>query len=342
MLLAVLAQAWVSWPIRAGCVFRRGILKETVAKTECAAALDEKTDVFLSIEACKLMLTQIKVINSAQYSSVLTWDPSAALSGRIHSGCCEVPTSLCAVASEAEQDSASAPPPDAAAPPPASAAPPPSPSAWTQKTELSQSTSKEYLLSLKLLRKTQSTSPVSPLDLLLGRPVVQNQFVVALLQLSGRHVQLLVHFSVLVIDLPEEVHLLRQVLEERHRRCSWKGWGPGNGKQFPSTLLSRRMLRHIHKIKAKPLCEEMIWCNFSPSDTWTSPRAPSAAPYSESFFKDRLSYQPLQSGHFEPFHNLISRLRKLHRDNRPAVRSTVQCRTFTGSLAKWSKKQRIP
>lgn len=65
-----------------------------------------------------------------------------------------------------------------------------------------------------------STSRVLPLDLLLGRPVVQNQFAVALLQLSGRHVQLLVHFSMLVVDLPEEVHLLRQVLEETQSTSS--------------------------------------------------------------------------------------------------------------------------
>ncbi|KAF3853792.1 hypothetical protein F7725_014480 [Dissostichus mawsoni] len=56
---------------------------------------------------------------------------------------------------------------------------------------------------------------VSPLDLLLGRPVVLNQFSIAELQLSGRHVQLLVHFGVLIIDMTEEVHLLGQVLEER-------------------------------------------------------------------------------------------------------------------------------
>ena len=73
-------------------------------------------------------------------------------------------------------------------------------------------------------------------------------------------------------------------------------------------------------------------------DTWTSRRAPSAAPsaapFSESFFKNSLSYQPLQSGHFEPLHHLISRLRKLNSDNRPAVRTTVQCQTFTSSLSK--------
>lgn len=63
-----------------------------------------------------------------------------------------------------------------------------------------------------------SAPQVSPLDPLLGRPVVQNQFVVALLQLSGWHVQLLIHLSVLVVDLPEEVHLLRQVLEKTSRK----------------------------------------------------------------------------------------------------------------------------
>lgn len=58
---------------------------------------------------------------------------------------------------------------------------------------------------------------VSPLDLLLGCPVVQNKFVVALLQLSGRQVELLVHFCVLVVNLSEEVHLLCQVLEAREK-----------------------------------------------------------------------------------------------------------------------------
>lgn len=42
---------------------------------------------------------------------------------------------------------------------------------------------------------------------------------VVLLQFSGRHVQLLVDFSVLVIDLPEEVHLLRQVLNRGNYDC---------------------------------------------------------------------------------------------------------------------------
>lgn len=67
-----------------------------------------------------------------------------------------------------------------------------------------------------------STPQVLPLDPLLGRPVVQNQFVVALLQLSGRHVQLLIHLSMLVVDLPEEVHLLGQVLEKTSRKFNNK------------------------------------------------------------------------------------------------------------------------
>lgn len=57
-----------------------------------------------------------------------------------------------------------------------------------------------------------------PLDLLLGHAVVQNQFVVVLLQLPGRHIQLLVDFSVLVVDLPKEVHLLCQVLRRDEKK----------------------------------------------------------------------------------------------------------------------------
>lgn len=45
---------------------------------------------------------------------------------------------------------------------------------------------------------------------------------VALLQLSGRHVQLLIHFSMLVVDLPEEVHLFGQVLEKTSRKFNNK------------------------------------------------------------------------------------------------------------------------
>lgn len=50
---------------------------------------------------------------------------------------------------------------------------------------------------------------------MLRRLLVQNQFVVVLLQFSGRHVQLLVDFGVLVVDLPQDVHLLGQVLKGR-------------------------------------------------------------------------------------------------------------------------------
>lgn len=52
----------------------------------------------------------------------------------------------------------------------------------------------------------------SPLDLLLGQAVVLHQSVVALLQIPGCCVQLLVHFSVLVVHLTQQVHLLGQVL----------------------------------------------------------------------------------------------------------------------------------
>lgn len=138
----------------------------------------------------------------------------AALSGRTRSECCEAATSPRAEASEADKDSASAPPPDAAAPPPASAAAPPFPSACAEKNQ-QRTLQSRTLLFLSPAAANPHPPPYSPLDLLLGRPVVQDQFVVALLQLSGRHVQLLVHFGVLVIDLPEEVHLLRQVLEEK-------------------------------------------------------------------------------------------------------------------------------
>lgn len=54
-----------------------------------------------------------------------------------------------------------------------------------------------------------------PLDLLLGQTVVLHQPVVALLQISGCCVQLLVHFCVLVVHLTQQVHLLRQVLMKK-------------------------------------------------------------------------------------------------------------------------------
>lgn len=79
------------------------------------------------------------------------------------------------------------------------------------KTKLVKKQRKKKVFNKKLVIN------VSPLDLLLGCPVVQNKFVVALLQLSGRQVELLVHFCVLVVNLSEEVHLLCQVLEAREK-----------------------------------------------------------------------------------------------------------------------------
>lgn len=63
-------------------------------------------------------------------------------------------------------------------------------------------------------RQRPDSTGCSPLSLLLGRPVLLNQLAVTLLQLSRRHVQLLIDFGVLVVDLPQQLHLLVQVLEE--------------------------------------------------------------------------------------------------------------------------------
>lgn len=103
----------------------------------------------------------------------------AALSDRTHSERSEGATS------EAEMDSTSSLPPDVAAPPPASAAAPLFLSACADKPH----SPVRLLMRDTLVQKTDNTHPkVLPLDLLLGRPVVHNQFVIALLQLSGRHV----------------------------------------------------------------------------------------------------------------------------------------------------------
>lgn len=48
---------------------------------------------------------------------------------------------------------------------------------------------------------------------MLGSPVVQHQPVVALLQVPCHVVQLLIHFGMLIIHRPQEVHLLGEVLE---------------------------------------------------------------------------------------------------------------------------------
>lgn len=55
----------------------------------------------------------------------------------------------------------------------------------------------------------------SPLDLVLGCPVVQHQSVVAVLQVSRHVVQLLIHLGMLVVHRPQEVHLLGEVLERQ-------------------------------------------------------------------------------------------------------------------------------
>lgn len=52
----------------------------------------------------------------------------------------------------------------------------------------------------------------SPLDPMLSSPVVLHQLAVALLQLSGHPVQLLVHLGMLLIHLTQHVHLLAQIL----------------------------------------------------------------------------------------------------------------------------------
>lgn len=54
----------------------------------------------------------------------------------------------------------------------------------------------------------------SPLDPVLGRAVLQHQPLVAFLQVSCCQVQLLINFGMLVVHLPQEIHLLGQVLRE--------------------------------------------------------------------------------------------------------------------------------
>lgn len=53
------------------------------------------------------------------------------------------------------------------------------------------------------------------MDLVLGQAVVLHQPLVALLQILGGHVQLIVHFCVLVVHLTQQLHLLGQVLSNR-------------------------------------------------------------------------------------------------------------------------------
>lgn len=59
------------------------------------------------------------------------------------------------------------------------------------------------------------------MDLLLGSLTLQHQLLVGQLQVSGRQVQLLVHFGVLLIHVPQRVQLLGQVLGE----ARWKRVG---------------------------------------------------------------------------------------------------------------------
>lgn len=59
-----------------------------------------------------------------------------------------------------------------------------------------------------------SPSGPSPVDLLLGSLTLQHQPLVGQLQVSGRQVQLLVHFGMLLIHEPQRVQLLGQVLGE--------------------------------------------------------------------------------------------------------------------------------
>lgn len=52
---------------------------------------------------------------------------------------------------------------------------------------------------------------------LLRGPAVGHEPLVGVLQVAGRGVQLLVHLRVLLVHLPQQLHLLAQVLEERRR-----------------------------------------------------------------------------------------------------------------------------
>lgn len=78
-------------------------------------------------------------------------------------------------------------------------------------------------LSLACPSSPPLSTPPSPMDLLLGSLTLQHQLLVAQLQVSGRQVQLLVHFGVLLIHVPQHVQLLGQVLGEA-------GGGDGGGE----------------------------------------------------------------------------------------------------------------
>lgn len=54
----------------------------------------------------------------------------------------------------------------------------------------------------------QPTTRPSPMDLLLGSLTLQHQLLVGQLQVSGCQVQLLVHFGMLLIHVPQRVQLL--------------------------------------------------------------------------------------------------------------------------------------
>lgn len=63
------------------------------------------------------------------------------------------------------------------------------------------------------------------MDLLLGHLTLQHQLLIGQLQVSGRQVQLLVHFGVLFIHMPQRVQLFGQILGGGGSYLSKLCWG---------------------------------------------------------------------------------------------------------------------
>lgn len=54
------------------------------------------------------------------------------------------------------------------------------------------------------------------MDLVLGRFTLQHQLLIGQFQVPGREIQLLVHFGMLLVHMPQRIQLLGQVL-------GWRG-----------------------------------------------------------------------------------------------------------------------
>lgn len=83
-----------------------------------------------------------------------------------------------------------------------------------------------------------------PLNLLLGEAIVQGQMPVAFLQIARGDVQLLVQLGVLLVHLPQKVHLLGEVLRQMDRRTT---------RQEMDALHHRASVKHS-SIKMTHIC----------------------------------------------------------------------------------------